>query len=147
MLPLARAVTRGDQSRPTTTSCSTPLEDAGDGDDSESGSQVIALDTEGDEVGHDDRCPARAWPRCSKKTMDRDFRKRHCCWYDTVGVVLRPLGWWPAPRDWARALLVPESPYTTATCALGVSLFLLSFCGIMFDLLVKVELGYHLQPQ
>ena len=116
----------------------TPLDETGDGDESESGSQVIALDTEGDEsatmIGagsatamaamlDEDHGPARSGERIARR-------------HGYGGRGRSPAGWWPAPRAFRPRALCRNRPTRGRHGAFGLSLFLLLFCGmIMYDLL------------
>ncbi len=69
------------------------MEDAADAEESESGSQVIALDTEGegDEAATMVGRRAARWPPCSTKTSaEPTWAWRRACWAAAADVEARP---------------------------------------------------------
>ena len=125
----------------------TPLDDAGEEEDSESGSQVIALDLEGDEAA---TMIADA-PAGSEMAamLDEDLSPQPAAdaglgaAVDAAALGAAPLGTQPggfvegAPLGQAAAAALPEAPYT------GWNIFFLSVCSVflllvgmmMYDLL------------
>ncbi len=115
----------------------TPLEEVSDAEESESGSQVIALDTEGDESG------TMVGAGSSMAAMlDEDVSAQSPLGFETPagGEGAPVLGGQPASMAEGAALTHPsafEPPYTGWQIAgLAVCVLILMFCGMMmFDLL------------
>jgi excisionase family DNA binding protein len=124
----------------------TPLEEAAEGDDSESGSQVIALDTESDDSA---TIIASSAPGSMAAMLDEDLSAGRPPLDLGGGTTLGDLGMgagtmttepvgMAAGVPIARAgFALPEAPYKTLDIVLlGLCVFVLMFCGMfMFDLL------------
>ena len=119
----------------------TPLEDAGEGDDSESGSQVIALDTEGDEAA---TMIASGAGMSMAAMLDEDLSTQPALDMGlgapmTGAAVLGPQsgGFAEGALLMQSAAVLPETPYTGWQIAgLVFCALLLMLCGMMmYDLL------------
>jgi excisionase family DNA binding protein len=127
----------------------TPAEDAADLEDSESGSQVIALDTEGDEAAT--MIASRQGVSMAAMLEEDTSAAPTVDFGTTVPAAMAPLGLAPAvaaegaPVMMPSALL-PEAPYTPLQISmLAFCLVLLALCGMMMYELVR-NLGSYNEP-
>ncbi|MBN2579805.1 MAG: helix-turn-helix domain-containing protein [Pirellulales bacterium] len=127
----------------------TPAEDAADLEDSESGSQVIALDAEGE--GDEAATMIASRQDVSMATMLEEDAGPAPSGFPVSPVGMAPLGLAPAAAAEGAAVvpsaaLLPEAPYTPLNVAsLAVCVVCLSLCGMMMFELVR-NLGSYNQP-
>jgi hypothetical protein len=105
----------------------TPLEEVGDDEDSESGSQIIALDTEGEEGAIVGDAPVAA-----SAMLDEDLSDDQMLGLSDEGLGEPEL----AAEGAAQGVVLPEIPYTKGNIVLlSAAAFLLLLCGLFaFDL-------------
>jgi excisionase family DNA binding protein len=126
----------------------TPAEDAADLEDSESGSQVIALDTEGDEAA---TMIASRQGVSMAAMLEEDTGAAPAVDFGAAPASMAPMGLAPAAVAEAAAAMppasfLPEAPYTTPQIvALAFCFVLLALCAMMMYELVR-NLGSYNEP-